>query len=534
IAFPGPYDRGELSRVFAALDLLVVPSLWYENTPFVVLEAFAAGLPDLPDVWGAAHWIAEDPSRLEPLLVPALLIALVGALESLLSAVAVDTQTGRRHASNREVIGQGLGNIVVAFTSSIAGGGSPSRSLASIRCGGDSRRAGVFQGLFVGLIALFAGPGLNSLPLAALAGVLVVYALDMVDGRTRRLFRQGPGRGWASPSSVAVDMAVIYGVALLTVTVDLVAAVAVGFSVSAIRFIARAGSRPIHRLTRGDVIRSKQVRHPGDRKRLDRDGKQILFAELQGPVFFGATDNLLRSLEPELAGTRWLILDMRRVDEIDATGVQILDRIRSRLGDLGGITVLSSLGEGHPAWRFLTDCGAVGTKEGPTVFKDGDTALAWAETALLADGGEDTATELPLSAMDMLVSLDPAEIDILAALMERRVLDSGSALARKGEPASHMFFIALGTVSVRDSNGIRLAGIGPGLTVGEMALLTSGIRSADVIADRHLVAWTLGKPAFEALVSDHPRLAAKLLKAIAAEQSERLRQTSEEVVALLQ
>lgn len=511
-----------------------------------MLAALPAGLPPWPDFQAAADWLMGDLARLKLIIVPAILIGLVGALESLLGAVSADNMTGDRHRSNRELMGVGAANALAGLFALLPGAGSPTRTASALLAGGGGRLTGLIHGLVLLGLGLLAGGWVGYLPMAAISGLLIAVAVDMVDGRTRRLVIKGPGRGWAHPRSVAIDMGVIYAVALMTVAIDLVTAVVTGFAVSALRFIALAGEMPVRRLITGDKVHSKQARTRDDAARLGREGDAILLAELQGPLFFGATDNLRRQLEPALEDRtgrpiRFLIFDMRRVDAIDATGAQILDRLTKRLDANQGGVLLAGMTRDHPGWRFLTDIGVIsetgtgpGRPGGPLVFANTDTALSWAEDAVLNKPQNGLIRPLELGQMDALHGLTQGELDAFSTVLEPVTFVAGETLFSEGEWDTSLLLISRGTVSVRaHSTGHRLAGIGPGLMVGEMALLTGAPRSADVVADGPVDAWKLSRETFEKLQTDNPPLATKLLRSLAAEQARRLYRTSAEVRTLM-
>ena len=474
------------------------------------------------------------------LVGPALVIALLGSIESLLSATAMDVHRHVRHNSNRELIGQGAANIVSGLFSGLAGGGSPTRSVANYNAGGRTRLASLVNALFFLLVITVMGPVVAKIPLAATAGILVVYAFRMVDGWSRQLIvKMGQIKGLRERRDVSVNLLVVGLVTVLTVTMDLVIAIGVGFAVASFLFIFRAGQTPIHRQFTGAQVQSKNARPLSQMEILKSDGEKIAVVEARGAIFFGSAERLAERLEALADVAETVVLDLRRVDEVDATGAHIFRRFDRFMERRGKVFLLSHLPPGSVLRGFLSDMEVISTDTEDRVFSDVDAALTWAEDRLLAsvERTRGFADELQLGEMEVLSGLDAAQIADLKAVMSRETYPAGVRIFDEGEAGDAMYFLAAGSVDVMGNlsvgeRKVRFAGIGPGVIFGEMAILGDMARTASIDARESVVCYKLAKSAFEQLVEEKPELVIRLLLNLGRQSAHRLDMTSAEVRTL--
>ena len=247
-------------------------------------------------------------SLLQDLLGPAFAIAMLGALESLLCAVVADGMAGTRHDPNAELVGQGLGNIVAPFFGGIAATAAIARTATNVRAGARSPLASVIHAGVV-LIAVVALTDLLAyLPMAALAGLLLMTAWNMSEARHfMHVLRRAPGS----------DVMVLLTCFSLTVLFDMVVAVTVGMGLAAILFIKR-----VIDLTEGRLL---SVNGATGAAASDLPG--VLVYDINGPLFFGAAQKALRTLHTVDPGLRVLILDMADVQLMDMTGMIALEEL---------------------------------------------------------------------------------------------------------------------------------------------------------------------------------------------------------------
>ncbi len=255
--------------------------------------------------------------ELPELVMPAFTIALLAGIESLLSATVADGMTGGRHRPNTELVAQGIGNIGSVLFGGIPATGAIARTATNIKSGGRTPVAGIIHALILALILLVLAPQAKLIPLAALAGIMLVVCLNMCEYRTfLRIFR-GPKSDWA----------VMLTTFLLTVFVDLVAAVEIGVVLAALLFIRRMSEISNVSAITGELgaDRVDPIDDPDAIDRREVPGHVVVF-EVQGPFFFGAVDGFRDTVAGfRREGDRCIILRMRMVPAIDATGLNVLD-----------------------------------------------------------------------------------------------------------------------------------------------------------------------------------------------------------------
>jgi len=306
-----------------ALILGTVIVAW-AGLPVETIGSRFGGIPQGLPVLAAPRLDWENLRHLFP---PALTIALLAAIESLLCAVVADGMTGDRHDANQELIAQGIANVVCPLFGGIAATGAIARTATNIRSGARTPVAGIVHAVTLLVILLAAAPLARHVPLATLGAVLITVALHMGEWHNfSRLAR------W--PKS---DALVFLSSFALTVLIDLTVAVEIGMVLAAVLFIKRVA----------ETTEISEVRNEADSESAvhSLEGKRIppgvLIYEVAGAFFFGAADKLesaLRRLkeEPEI-----LILRMRRVHAMDATGLNALEDLVERLQEHGKTVIIS-------------------------------------------------------------------------------------------------------------------------------------------------------------------------------------------------
>ena len=255
--------------------------------------------------------------RLRELFSPAVTVALLAGIESLLSAVVADGMIGSRHKSNVELVAQGLANIGSGLVGGMPATGAIARTATNVKTGGRTPVAGMAHAVVVAVAFLFLGKWARYIPLATLAAVLVVVAYHMSEWRAfAQLFR--------TPKS---DVAVLLTTFLLTVLVDLTVAVQVGVVLAAFLFIKRMAD-----VTNVGLITGDWNDAPDGTMRADPDGVArrsippgVEVYEVNGPFFFGAADKIKDVLHLVARKPRVFILRMRNVPVMDASGIRVLD-----------------------------------------------------------------------------------------------------------------------------------------------------------------------------------------------------------------
>jgi glutaminase len=288
---------------------------------------------------------------------------------------------------------------------------------------------------------------------------------------------------------------------------------------------------------RGDAVRSKLLRGIAEQEILNRKAAAICVYELQGNLFFATMERLLRQLTADIDSAEYLILDFKRVLEMDKCAQTLLAQLNATLADKGKKLIVAHLPQTDSkqmpdpstnAWQTVS------------IFPDSDSALEWCETQLILEDRPPMTRideQVPVAAMNIVASLDAREIALLESVLEKRRYDAREKIIREGESADSLFLLAAGTVSVyiNLTNGRRekrLSSISPGLAFGELSLLDGRARSADVVADVPVVCYILSTQKLNSLAIEHPQLKHKLILNIARELSTRLRRADAEIRTL--
>jgi SulP family sulfate permease len=481
------------------------------------------------------HW--RDIGRLQLddlvlIVVPALTLALLLCVDTLKTCVILDALTRARHDSNRELVGQGLANFSSALLGGVPGAGTLGATLVNVNSGGWTRRSGLMEGLLCLAAFLVFGSLVAWVPLAALAGILLVIGWRMVDTRSVYMLRQ---------RSTAFDFVIVASVVATAVAVNLIAAAAVGVGLSILLFVREhIGGAVVRRKVYGHETFSKKSRLPEEEAILARKGNQTVICELQGSVFFGTTDQLFTELERDLGTAQYVILDMRRVQSVDFTAVNLLRQIEGRLAERGGVLIFSDLPRRLPSGQdieeYFTQVGLVRPAPHIQVSPDLDHALEWVEDRLLASARSqqaDREATLALAEVDLLRGLDAETLAMLEACTRDVSYEEGQKIFAQGDGGDELFLIRRGTVRIllplANGKVHHLATFGKGDFFGDMAFLDGGARSADAVATSPTALYALSRSRFDAVVKSLPALGQQVFTRLARALAIRLRQTNTEL-----
>ena len=484
---------------------------------------------------GVEHW-----RPLAVLVSGGLSLAIIAALDGLLSAKTVEAVTGERTEGSKTLVQLGVGNMVAACFGGTPGGLNMVGTMAARLAGARTRMAVLVSGV-VTLVAVVALPPVIALiPRVVIAGMLALLAVQFVDRWTvRMIVRLATGRA-AHWRRMALDLFVVAAVATSAIALNLVVAVGVGIAVAVFSFLLRMSRSVVRRAYHGGAIQSRRTRDPELMELLSASGTQIRVFELEGPLFFGTAEDLAKRIEAAREeGARFVILDFTRVNEIDSTGARILVQVAERLLESDKRLLLSRLPTDTAVATVLHDLGVTAAVEPAHVFLDVDRALEWAEDQLILahDAEAEARGERAIASLDVLAGLDASERAALEAVLVRRTYAKGETVFREGDEGQDLYLIASGTASVT----LKLAGVGrenrlatfsAGTVFGELALLDPGPRSATVAADEDLVCYVLTEAAFEGLRKDHPAIAIALLTNLGRELTRRLRRANRTIYQL--
>ncbi|KXU39463.1 sulfate transporter [Ventosimonas gracilis] len=302
-----------LRRLPAPLVAMVLVAGVQALFQFEGVATIGSAFGGIPQGLPSFNWPQISLARVIELIGPAFAIAMLGAIESLLSAVVADGMAGTRHDSNQELIGQGLANLTTPLFGGFAATGALARTAANIKNGASGPLSGVFHSLTLLLILLVLAPLAADIPLCALAAILFVVAWNMSDfAHFKHMLRRAP----------RADVVVLLVTFLLTVFSDLVLAVNIGVILAMLLFMRRmAASVAVQQQERGELAAELGQELPPD----------VLVYSIEGPLFFAAVESMERALAHSPGTPRCLIIRLRRVPFMDITGLASLEDIISDL-----------------------------------------------------------------------------------------------------------------------------------------------------------------------------------------------------------
>ncbi len=299
--------------------------------------------------------------NLVTLLPPAFTIAILGALESLLSAVVADGMIGGKHRSNTELIAQGLANMVSPLIGGLPATGAIARTAANINAGGRTPVSGVIHALTLLMIYLVAMPVVSYIPMAALAGILMMVSWNMAE------FHE-----FVSVMKINLyEAAVLLLTFFLTILTDLTVAVPLGFLLAVILFMKRMADA----VELSPLMQSKSEDSRMFSRELGRVSEHIVFYELSGPMFFGSAHHLLKLSGDLHPSHSILILRFRYVPIVDASGLAKLKMLVADLSDRNIMVVFSGVNEGLRT-KFIRN----GILPETLIFETAAEALDYAES----------------------------------------------------------------------------------------------------------------------------------------------------------
>lgn len=365
--WPGSWARRVPASIVAVVLSTLVVAMFQVDVPTI---GSRFGVDALPRSLPMPHWPEIEWGEIKNLFRPAFTIALLAAIESLLCAVVADGMIEDRHDSNQELMAQGVANIGSALFGGLPATGAIARTAANVRSGGRTPVAGVIHALTILAVVLVAAPVAKFIPLSVLSAVLVVVALNMGEWSNFRRLPKWP-RG---------DALVFCSTFVLTVVADITVAVEVGMVMAAVLFIKRvsettkitAVDEQVMDLAPQDSVVGKEV------------PKGALVYQLSGAFLFGTADKLENALERSRQEPRVLILGMRRVMVMDATGLNALEELHVKLRRRGHWLLLAGA-HTQPLMMMQKD-GFVQRLGEVNVCENLDLALVRAKELMVAPG----------------------------------------------------------------------------------------------------------------------------------------------------
>ncbi len=468
------------------------------------------------------------------LIMPAMTLAVLLSIDTLKTCVVLDALTSSRHNSNRELIGQGMGNIASAVIGGIPGAGTMGATLVNISSGALSRLSGIIEGVLALVAFLVLGGIIAWVPIAALSGILIVIGFRMIDRHTLSFLK--------SPSTI-LDFAVIAAVVIVSLTVSLIAASGTGVALAIALFVReQIGGRVIRRKIHGNETSSKRIRLQNEMEILARRGERAVIFELQGSLFFGTTDQLFTALEEEIKMRTYVILDMRRVQTVDMTATHMLEQVKTRLAERNGFLIFSQIPKNLPSGKdmqeYFDQIGLVRPESPVRVFHELDEAIGWVEDRILAEASLERAEEkkLKLHELELFKGRKEETLAVLESRMEKRSFKAGERIFASGDAGDELFLIRKGEIRILlpldEKHAHHICTFGKGTFFGEMSFLDGSVRSASAVAYTDTDVYVLSRKVFDGIAEEHKMAALNLLEGLARLLASRLRYANAEMHAL--
>ena len=515
---------------------LWIPALLSLDANSLVVGTISANSSFLATVSGRFASIAQiQLSDLRLVAHSAVALSALLSIDTLKTCVILDSLTKNRHNSNRELLGQGMANLMAFITGGMSGSGTMGPTLVNVSSGGRTTLSGFIEGGLVVLALVVLSPLIAWVPISALAGILLVVAFRIFDWRSFRLLQHKETR---------FDFIVIAAVVVVAETVGLISAAATGVGLAILLFIRDQIRISVlrQRATLKDVS-SKTYRLESENAVLQAHGDEAAVIDLQGNLFFGTTDHLFTQLEADLATQKWLLFDMRRVQSLDYTATHLFTLMQDRLKERGGELLFSgmpsSLPSGQDLQRYMKDVGLLDGQNGIRLFESRDEGLEWMESRILNESGEfekPAEQTLDLKDIELLREMDGSTLNALRLCVHELSVHAGEHIFTVGDSGDDIFMIRRGTVRIllplKGGKYHHLATFSQGDYFGEMAFLDYHQRSANAIAKTDCELYVLSRKKFNLRVYDNAVLGARVFARIASAISARLRQADSELSAL--
>ena len=488
------------------------------------------------------------PELFPTLLATALSMSILSSLETLFATAATDEMTLRHSNTNRQLMAEGLGNIMAGLLGLSPGSGSLVRSKAALMNGMKSVITPVGIALISFFVALSLGGLIGFMSKAVMAGLLIALGIGLFDKWTLARLSQLIFKGNISAASRS-DLIVVGVVVTTALMANLTTAVGIGMVISILLFVMQMSRNPIRRCY---PARNLIPRIYGDFARqnsLEKYGNSIAIIEIEGILFFGNISELESRVEALTnEGVFHVVLDLRRVTHVDSTGARSLERMNAKLEKLEGMLVvgfvdrekrniqvqLKSEDKRHffvsrKIWVNLADFGTIATIGLERFLSDTNSAIALCEKHL-ASKTEDVSEIHKLSAGNspLIRKMERSKLRRLRRYLTRYSYKPDEMVFQQESPPDGAFFVVRGQLEVvLDLPGTdrkrKVRTLTSGSIFGEMSLIDLFSRSTNIIAVRSTTCYHLSAESFERLKIEQPDISFALLTATSMIFAERLR-----------
>jgi len=498
---------------------------------------FRFGWPESLPLLGAGELLQQmSPLRLGfGILVWSITLAIVSTLDIMMVQKVIEGVTRVRDDHDRSIMRLGVANMAGSLVGALPCSVSLVSSLASHTAGGRTFVSGAVSVVLVLASAILLPTTLALTPRVAIAALLTVTAIRLFDRWTLVLLMHVLRPHHGERRAYLLDLLIVVMVTGAMLSGQIVLAVMLGVALSTIAFAWRMSRSIVRHAYRGDVAHSRKTRDSLQNALLSRHANSIAVFELDGALFFGTAEKLVLQIESLIEDRpECVILDMRRIHDMDSTGARLLIQLNDTLAASNCSLALAGAVPGSRIEAYTRESGLAAALTRRRVFEDLDHAIEWAEDQIVAKHGKAASADadsIPLGRFDLLAGLNGEQIDAVACYLTPVRFESGSVVFEEGSEGLGAFLITRGIASVTlhqldRQRPVRLVTFSPGTVFGEMALLDGEPRSATVVAETALECQALSSEEFARLKEEHPRVAIQLLSNLAGESSLRLRRAN--------
>ncbi|MDD5052988.1 MAG: SulP family inorganic anion transporter [Sulfuricurvum sp.] len=512
---------------------LIDPALLQPNNRFLIGELGGREGVDFIQIFlghfeMVTHLSWEDISIL---IFPALTLAALLSIDTLKTCIVVDSITHSFHNPNKELIAQGTGNIISSLIGGMPGSGTMGPTMVNITSGGTTRISGLVEGIMAIFAFVLLGTYIAWIPVAALAGIMIVIGLRMIDKRSLELLQT---------RKTTLDFLIIVAVALTAITVSLIAASGIGLFLAIALYVAQQiGISVVYRHMDGTEIKSKIVRSREETALLRDNGDKFSVYELHGSLFFGTANQLYSILQDDLQDKQYIILDMKRVQTVDLTAAHILLQIKDILHDKNGYLLVCRLPHKLPTGddleSYFNHVGLLKHLSPIMVFDDLDDALEWVEDKIIKTDMIEEKKEklLELGDFDLFKDRNLDTLEEIQSLVVSQTVKKGEVIYSEGNSSGEIFLIRRGLVRIMlpisGRKDIHLSTLGQNNFFGEFSFLEGSPHYTDAIAGSDTDLYAITRESFDLFSIHHKKASFHFMESLAMVLAERLRVTRSEL-----
>ena len=282
------------------------------------IEQIPEGLP-VPKLEMFSHF---NLGSISPYIFSALTLALLGAIDSLLTSIVADNMTKTKHKPNRELVGQGIGNSIAAVFGGIPGAGATIRTVVNINAGGKTRLSGMIAGVLLLFILLALGPIASKIPAAVLSGILITVGIGVMDYKGLKAIPILPKDIFLGPVKLSSEVLIMIIVLLLSTFWDLIFAVGIGLLISCLMFMKLIGDLTAERSEVGPL---KEEAWPDEIDFPKNLKDKVFIKHIKGPLFFGSTSEFEQLYKQIPEGAKTVVIRLSRMQYMDQTGLYVME-----------------------------------------------------------------------------------------------------------------------------------------------------------------------------------------------------------------